>query len=136
MIVWYWPNQEQGIIHTPTEVVLDTTTANMSAQQFPEDASQGGEEEEQEQELEEEIPRTKSPLPILVRKPTEMHLTNKIIGAILLQLPLENLWSSQGEMVPWQPNNNMIPMREEWNQWIEQRLQEIFFEPKTPDHLE
>ena len=28
VIDWYWPNQEQGIIHTPTEVILDTTAPN------------------------------------------------------------------------------------------------------------
>ena len=93
------------------------------------------EEEEVEEEEEETHLRTESPLPIQVEQRDQMMLNEQ--GEMpSSQQPSGNLANWGVREVLWTPNSNNIPMREEWDQWIEHCLQETFQEPSTPDHLD
>ena len=46
---------------------------------------------------------------------------------------LSQIWIERGHV---DPSHNTIPTREDWDWWIELRLQETFQEPSTPDHLD
>ena len=108
-----------------------------SSQPFPVDVSQGEEEEEEEQEEGIIILRTKSPLPIQVMRPLgeilETSPTHSEQGktSFLWQLP-ENLQRSGLREIMWTPGSNTIPTQEEWDPWIESRIQDAFQGSLTP----
>ena len=120
--------------HNPHLYTLEAgLAASPSTEQFPVDVSQAEDEEVEEQE--EETPlRTESTLPIQVKRQDKTMQNEQ--GETPSTLPLSGSLANLGmREVLWMPSHNTIPTREEWDQWIEWRLQETFQEALILDHL-